>query len=69
MPLARPAQPLSGDPARPQELTIAQPQIEFEVDDIEAATIELGDGGHDLPVSAREQPRGQVLTRFLARRA
>jgi hypothetical protein len=39
------------------------------VDDIEAATMELEDGGHDLLVSAREEPWGQVLTRFLARGA
>jgi hypothetical protein len=66
MPLARLAVSLFGDPAWPRELTVPQAWIEFEVDDIEAATGELEDQGYDLLVRAREEPWGQVLTRFLA---
>jgi hypothetical protein len=66
MPLARLAASLFGDPAWPQELTVPQAWLEFEVDDIEAATRELEDRGYDLLVRAREEPWGQVLTRFLA---
>jgi hypothetical protein len=66
MPLARLAASLFGDPVWPHELTVPQAWIEFEVDDIEAATRELEDRGYDLLVRAREEPWGQVLTRFLA---
>jgi hypothetical protein len=66
MPLARLAASLFGDPAWPQELSVPQAWIEFEVDDIAAATRELKDRGYALLVRAREEPWGQVLTRFLA---
>jgi hypothetical protein len=38
MPLARLAESLFGNPAWPGEVTVPQAWIEFEVDDIEAAT-------------------------------
>jgi hypothetical protein len=65
MPLGRLAESLFGDPAWPQELTVPQAWIEFEVDDIETATKELQDRGYDLLVRARQEPWGQLLTRFL----
>jgi len=54
MPLARLEASPFGDPAWPQGLTVPQAWIEFEVDDIEAATRELEDGGYDLLVRARD---------------
>jgi hypothetical protein len=66
MPLARLATSLFGSPDWPEGLTVSQAWIEFEVDDIEAATRELENRGYDLLVRAREEPWGQVLTRFLA---
>jgi len=59
MPLTRFAASLFGDPAWPQGLTVPQAWIEFEVDDIEAATRELEDGAYDLLVRAREEPWGR----------
>jgi len=49
-------------------LDIAKPQawIEFDVDDIEAATGELETQGYKLLVRAREEPWGQTVTRFLS---
>ena len=66
MPVPRLAQSLFGHPAWPNEVTVPQAWIEFEVEDIEAATKELEDRGYDLLVRAREEPWGQVLTRLLA---
>jgi catechol 2,3-dioxygenase-like lactoylglutathione lyase family enzyme len=65
MPLSRLAESLFANRAWPRELAVPQAWIEFEVEDIEAATKELEDRGHDLLVRARKEPWGQVLTRFL----
>jgi hypothetical protein len=66
MPLSRLAESLFGDPTWPNEVTVPQAWMEFEVDDIDGATKELEERGYDLLVRAREQPWGQVLTRLLA---
>jgi NAD(P)-dependent dehydrogenase (short-subunit alcohol dehydrogenase family) len=66
MPLSRLATALFGDPAWLQALTVPQAWIEFEIDDIESAMVELEGRGYDLLVRAREEPWGQVLTRLLA---
>ena len=52
MPVPRLAQSLFGHPAWPNEVTVPQAWIEFEVEDIEAATKELEDRGYDLLVRA-----------------
>jgi hypothetical protein len=65
MPVARLAESLFGDRSWPRGLAVPQAWIEFEVEDIEAATRELEDRGYDLLVRARTEPWGQVLTRFL----
>ncbi len=66
MPLSRLAESLFGDPTWPNEVTVPQAWMEFEVDDIDGATKELEERGYDLLVRAREEPWGQVLTRLLA---
>ena len=66
MPLARLAASLFGAPAWPGELTVPQAWIEFEVDDIEAATRELEEPGGTTCWSVPGRNRGQLLTRFLA---
>lgn len=66
MPLAQLADSLFGAPVWPTERPVPQAWIEFEVTDVEAATEELAARGIELLVSARQEPWGQVLTRFLA---
>ena len=65
MPLARFAQAIFGTSTWPENLIVPQAWIEFDVDDVEAATSELADRGYDLLVRARKEPWGQVVTRFL----
>lgn len=66
MPLPRLAQSLFGSPDWPVSRPVPQFWIEFEVDDIEAATKELEEKGYDVIVRARTEPWGQVLSRLLA---
>jgi hypothetical protein len=65
MPLSRLSQSLFGKPAWPADVTVPQAWVEFEVDDIDAATQELEDRGYTLLVRARHEPWGQVITRLI----
>ena len=50
----------------PKELNIPQSWIEFEVEDIEAASAEMVYKGYQLLVRHRVEPWGQSVTRFLS---
>ncbi len=65
-PLAQAAESCFGSSIWPNELTIPQAWIEFDVDDVEAATRELAGKGYQLLVSARKEPWGQIVTRLLS---
>ncbi len=65
-PLSHAAQECFGSNMWPKEIPVPQAWIEFDVDDIEAATKELKEKGYKLIVEAKKQPWGQIVTRFLS---
>jgi hypothetical protein len=65
MPLSRLSESLFGEPTWPADVLVPQAWVEFEVDDIDAATQELEDRGYALLVRARHEPWGQVITRLI----
>ena len=65
-PLAAAAQSCFGAEAWPGDVPAPQGWIEFDVEDIEAATAELEAAGHRLLVANREEPWGQKVSRFLS---
>jgi catechol 2,3-dioxygenase-like lactoylglutathione lyase family enzyme len=64
-PLSQAAQSCFGKDIWPTDVTIPQAWIEFDVEDIEKATAEMKSLGYRLLVSARKEPWGQTVTRFI----
>ncbi len=64
-PLTQAAESCFGSPQWPAETPVPQGWIEFDVEDIQAATKELEASGHRVLVAARTEPWGQVVTRLL----
>ena len=65
-PLWQAAESCFGTTEWPADVPIPQAWLEFDVADIEAATKELEEQGYKLLVSARTEPWGQTVTRFLS---
>lgn len=65
-PLSQAAQSCFDTETWPETLPTPQAWIEFDVDDVAAATEELTARGHTLLVAAREEPWGQIVTRLLS---
>ena len=65
-PLSEAAESCFGTKEWPTDIPVPQAWLEFDVADIEAATKELEAQGHRLLVSARKEPWGQTVTRFLS---
>lgn len=65
-PLWQAAESCFGRPAWPADVPVPQAWLEFDVDDIEAATAELRAKGYTLLVAERTEPWGQTVTRLLA---
>jgi hypothetical protein len=65
-PLAQAAESCFGTTEWPAEVPRPQAWLEFDVDDIEAASKELEDSGYKLLVRARVEPWGQTVTRLLS---
>jgi hypothetical protein len=65
-PLSQAARSCFGSDTWPDDLPIPQAWLEFDVDDVEAATAELTAKGYRLLVSARTEPWGQTVTRLLS---
>jgi hypothetical protein len=65
-PLAHAAESCFGTTEWPQDVQAPQAWIEFDVEDIQAATKELESQGYTLLVAAREEPWGQTVTRLLS---
>jgi glyoxalase/bleomycin resistance protein/dioxygenase superfamily protein len=65
-PLAQAAESCFGRKRWPKELPVPQAWLEFDVEDVEAATKELKRKGYRLLVSAREEPWGQIVSRLLS---
>jgi catechol 2,3-dioxygenase-like lactoylglutathione lyase family enzyme len=68
-PLAEAAQACFGSPEWPQDVTLPQASVEFEVADAAAvsdAAAELRNAGFELVHDAREEPWGQTVARLLS---
>jgi len=65
-PLSEAAESCFGTKTWPSDISVPQAWLEFDVADIEAATKELEAQGYRLLVSARKEPWGQTVTRFLS---
>jgi len=65
-PLAQAAESCFGTSEWPAGTAVPHAWLEFDVDDIEAATAELEERGYRLLVRSRTEPWGQIVTRLLS---
>ena len=65
-PLYQAAESCFGSREWPADVTRPQAWLEFEVDDVEAASTELEGRGYKLLVRNRTEPWGQVVTRLIS---
>jgi catechol 2,3-dioxygenase-like lactoylglutathione lyase family enzyme len=65
-PLSGAAESCFGAPGWPADVPVPQAWVEFDVDDVERAAAELVAHGHQLLVSAKQEPWGQTVTRLLS---
>ncbi|HZQ49522.1 MAG TPA: VOC family protein [Candidatus Dormibacteraeota bacterium] len=65
-PLAQAAESCFGASTWPAGIPVPQAWLEFDVDDVAAATAEMEAGGYRLLVSNRTEPWGQVVSRLLS---
>ena len=65
-PLSQVAESCFGVSKWPENLPIPNAWLEIDVEDIDSATNELRKLGYGLLVSARKEPWGQTVTRFLS---
>jgi hypothetical protein len=64
-PLSQAAQSCFGKDSWPQEVPVPQAWLEFDVDNVEKATVELESQGHRMLVKNRKEPWGQTVSRFI----
>ena len=64
-PLSQAAQSCFGTDSWPSDVLIPQAWIEFDVDNVEAATAELESQGHQMLVRNRNEQWGQTVSRFI----
>ena len=65
-PLSQAAESCFGSSEWPSDIPAPQAWLEFDVDDVEAATKELEEQGYRLLVRNRTEPWNQVVTRLLS---
>ena len=65
-PLSQAAESCFGTKSWPQDIPAPHAWLEFDVEDLPAATAELKDKGYTLLVEARKEPWGQIVTRLLS---
>jgi len=65
-PLAQAAESCFGTSEWPADTAVPQAWLEFDVDDIDAATRDLEERGYRLLVRNRTEPWGQIVTRMLS---
>ena len=64
-PLSQAAQSCFGQDSWPKEIPAPQAWLEFDVDNVEQATVELESQGHRMLVKNRKEPWGQTVSRFI----
>jgi catechol 2,3-dioxygenase-like lactoylglutathione lyase family enzyme len=65
-PLFQAAESCFGTDIWPNDIPVPHAWLEFDVEDLEAATAELKRQGYTLLVEARKEPWGQIVTRLLS---
>ncbi|MFP5235782.1 MAG: VOC family protein [Acidobacteriota bacterium] len=65
-PLTQAAQSCFGSDAWPAEIPVPQAWLEFEVADVEKATLELEARGYRMLIRSKTEPWGQTVSRFLS---
>ena len=65
-PLWQAAQSCFGKDSWPDEIPPPQAWLEFDVDNVEEATLELESRGYRMLVKNKKEPWGQTVSRFLA---
>ena len=65
-PLSQAAQSCFGTASWPGHVPVPQAWLEFDVEDVEAATAELETRGYSMLVKSRKEPWGQIVSRFIA---
>ena len=65
-PLSLAAQSCFGTDSWPAEIPPPQAWLEFDVESVEEATVELESRGHQMLVKNKTEPWGQMVSRFLA---
>lgn len=64
-PLSEAAESCYGKPAWPGDVPIPQAWVEFDVDDVGKATAELESQGYRMLVKNKQEPWGQMVSRFI----
>ena len=64
-PLSAAAESCFGTESWPADVPVPQAWIEFDVENVDDATAELESRGYRMLVSAKKEPWGQTVTRFL----
>ena len=64
-PLSGAAQSCFGTEIWPEDVPVPQGWIEFDVEDVSAATAELEAKGYRVLIAAKQEPWGQTVTRLL----
>lgn len=65
-PLSQAAESCFGKSEWPSEIPIPQAWVEFDVEDVHEATMELKKQGYQILVEASKEPWGQIVTRLLS---
>jgi len=65
-PLSQAARSCFGQDEWPDDIVVPQAWLEFEVDDVEQATLRLEHRGHQVLLRNQKEPWGQVVSRFLS---
>jgi catechol 2,3-dioxygenase-like lactoylglutathione lyase family enzyme len=65
-PLSQAAQSCYGDDSWPAHLAAPQAWLEFDVDNVEKATVALESRGYRMLVKNRKEPWGQIVSRFIS---
>jgi hypothetical protein len=64
-PLSQAALSCFGKDSWPDDIPVPQAWIEFDVDSVEQATVELESRGYRVLMAAKKEPWGQTVTRFI----
>ena len=65
-PLSQAAQSCFGKDSWPDDMPAPQAWIEFDVDSVEEATVELESQGYRMLVKDKKEPWGQIVSRFIS---